>query len=82
MKERIAIEDKLSEVSQELKTFGYEVVDLDNTNLADVNAVVISGMDKNTMDMSTIQTNAPIINGRGMTAVQIRNEIDKRKIKN
>ncbi|MTI59186.1 MAG: YkuS family protein [Firmicutes bacterium] len=82
MKERIAVEDKLSEVSQELKTFGYEVVDLDNTNLADVNAVVISGMDKNTMDMSTIQTNAPIINALGMTAVQIRNEIDKRKIKN
>lgn len=82
MKERIAIEDSLSEVSQELKTFGYEVVNLNNTNLADVNAVVISGMDENTMDMSTIQTNAPVINARGMTAVQIRNEIDKRKIKN
>lgn len=76
---KIAVEDTLSNVSQELRTFGYDVVALDNSNLADINAVVVSGMDSDIMDISVIETNAPIINAKGMTAVQIKNEIDRRK---
>ena len=80
MKKKIAVEDSLSDVSQELKKFGYDVVNLENNNLSDLSAVVISGIDSNVMDMSTIKTDAPVINVRGMTAVQIRNEIDKRRL--
>lgn len=42
--------------------------------------LVISGMDDDLMDMTTIKTDAPVINARGMTAIQIRNEIDRRKL--
>ncbi|MFP4016553.1 MAG: YkuS family protein [Halanaerobiales bacterium] len=80
MHKKIAVEDSLSNVSQELRTFGYDVVTLDYNNLTDVNAVVISGIDSDMMNMSTIKTDAHVINARGMTAIQIKNEIDKRQL--
>lgn len=81
MKAKIAVEDDLSNVSQELETFGYEVVGIDSDQLEDVSAIVISGEDNNIMNVSKTQTRAPVINARGMTPVQIRKEIENRLVR-
>lgn len=77
MKGTIAVEGVLSNVAQELKTYGYDVVDVDNNLHQDLKAVVVSGEDVNIMNMSNIKVEVPVIDARGKTAVQVRQEIEK-----
>ncbi|MFW5991799.1 MAG: YkuS family protein [Halanaerobiaceae bacterium] len=81
MKMKIAVEDGLSNVKEELEESGYEVIELNNDDLQDAAAVVVSGEDNNMMDISETKTAAPIINARGMTAVDVRKAIEKRQVK-
>ncbi|GAB6098254.1 hypothetical protein JCM16358_01330 [Halanaerocella petrolearia] len=78
MNRKIAVEGGLSNVTQELQGNGYDIVDLDNQNLQNVDAVVVSGEDNNMMNMSDIKTKAQVINARGMNAFDIQKEIESR----
>lgn len=78
MKGKIAVEGSLKNITQELQEDGYEVVRLNETNMGNVDAVVITGEDNNTMNMSDIKTKAPVINARGLTADQVSLEVKKR----
>lgn len=78
MKSRVAVEGSLTNIARDLRTQGYEVVDLNSNEIQNVNAVVVSGEDNNVMNMADIKTKAPVINARGMTAEQVRSEIEKR----
>jgi len=78
MKAKIAVEDSLTNIARSLKDSGYEVVDLNHNKLDNVRAVVVSGIDDNMMAMQDIKTKAPVINARGLTAEEIRSEIEKK----
>ncbi|ADL12666.1 YkuS family protein [Acetohalobium arabaticum] len=74
----VAVEDDLSNVSQELERRGYEVMDLEEDNLQKVDAIVISGEDKNVMNMSDIKNEASVINADGLSAVEVSEELQNR----
>ena len=74
----VAVEENLTNVRQELDTSGYEIVDMHNENLQNVDAVIISGEDNNMMNMSDIATTAPVISARGLSAREVRSELEER----
>ncbi len=69
----IAVEDGLSDLKEILKLNGYQVVSPGKNNNAD--AVVVTGMDNNTMDIQNITTKAPVIDASGYTTDQILSRI-------
>ncbi len=73
----IAVERKLTNIQDALETEGYEVVLLDNANLDVVDAVIVSGMDANLMNMQDISTVAPVINAAGKTTAEILEELER-----
>ncbi len=77
-KATVAIEGSLTDVSRELKQEGYNVVDLTDKNARDADVVVITGEDDNVMGMSDISTKAPVIKARGLSAIQIKEELRNR----
>ncbi|ACL68798.1 YkuS family protein [Halothermothrix orenii] len=80
MARKIAVEEGLSNIAQELERFGYQVVNLTNQNMREADAIVISGQDRNMMNREDITSKAQIIDARGLTAVQVRNELENRLI--
>lgn len=79
-KYKIAVENDLTNVSQELERNGYEITDLNEKNLQNIDAVVVSGENKNVMNMSDIKTKAQIIDAQGLSAIEVKNEIENRII--
>ena len=74
----VAVEENLTNVQQELATSGYEIVDMHDENLQNVDAVIISGQDNNVMNMSDVVTTAPVINAKGLSAREVRSELEER----
>ena len=75
---KIAVDKNLTNVTQTLQEGGFEVVDYNEENLNDIDAYVITGEDKNTLSMSGTSTRQPVINARGMSAKEIRFELENR----
>ncbi len=76
---RIAVEDTLSDVAQELKAKGYEVVSLQQESDGDgCDCCVVSGQDQNVMGMQDATTQGSVINADGMTADQVCEQVDSR----
>lgn len=80
-RKRVAIENTLGDVRAFLSARGYEMVQLDphtqtGIELKNCDAIVISGMDDNLMGMTTIKTEAPVIDVKGMTPDQVLNRIE------
>ncbi|MEG6584416.1 YkuS family protein [Dendrosporobacter sp. 1207_IL3150] len=73
----IAIEKNLSRLADLLETEGYDVVDLENTNIDSVDAIVLSGVDNNIMNMQDIQVHVPIINAAGKSTEEILEELER-----
>lgn len=73
----IAVEKQLSNLLEILETEGYEVVDLDDTDLDTVDAIVVSGVDNNLMNMQDAVTNVPVINAAGKTLDDIVKELER-----
>ncbi|KJS15300.1 MAG: hypothetical protein VR69_14450 [Peptococcaceae bacterium BRH_c4b] len=69
----IAVEDGLPDLKEILKLNGYQVVSPGKNNNAD--AVVVTGMDNNIMDIQNITTKAPVIDASGYTTDQILSRI-------
>ncbi|MFW6269594.1 MAG: YkuS family protein [Bacillota bacterium] len=78
MEATIAIEDDLEDIKQELRENNYSLVDLEEADLDRVNAVLISGQDENVMGMMDTITEAPVINVQGMTASEVKDELDQK----
>jgi len=74
---RVAVEDSLQQVRDFLINKGYDVVDLGH-EVKKVDAVVISGQDKDMMGMHDITTTAPVINAQGLTAQEVYQELSNR----
>ncbi|SHE94502.1 Uncharacterised protein family (UPF0180) [Desulforamulus putei DSM 12395] len=73
MAKKVAIVPGLDDLSQLLKNQGYKVVKPGSGE--NVMAVVINGLDNNTMNMQGISTKAPVIDAAGYTPDQILSRI-------
>ncbi len=73
----IAVEQNLTNVIDLLETEGYEVVSLDQSNLDEVDAVVVSGADINLMNIQETLTEVPVISAAGKSAEEVLDEIDR-----
>ncbi|MTI80680.1 MAG: YkuS family protein [Firmicutes bacterium] len=73
---KIAVEDSLSDIKQALQEQGYQVVSPQEGQ--DAVAVIVTGMDENTMGMMGITALAPVIEARGMTANQILEQVENK----
>jgi hypothetical protein len=75
----VAVEPNLSTVRDYLSNQGYNVVDWDASNASGqgLNAIVISGSDKNVMGVQEATMTAPVINAEGMTPEDIAKRIQQ-----
>lgn len=71
---RIAVEDSLQQLKDFLQNKGYDVTDLNQT-ANQVDAIVISGQDKNVMGMQDVTTKAPVIDASGLTAEEVYQQL-------
>ncbi|GAB6137806.1 YkuS family protein [Halanaerobaculum tunisiense] len=80
MNNKIAIEGGLSNVTQELQDSNYDLVNLEESNLENVEAVILNGEDNNMMNMSDIKTEAQVINAQGLSASEVKSELQNRLV--
>lgn len=81
-RKRIAVESTIGILRDYLTEKGYEIVQLDphtqtGIELKNCDAIVVNGQDENMMGMTTIKTEAPVIDVRGMTPEQVLNRIEQ-----
>jgi hypothetical protein len=79
-RKRVAIENTLGNISDYLSENGFEVVQLDphtqtGIELKNCDAIVISGMDDNMMGMTSLKTESPVIDAKGMTPRDVLSQI-------
>ncbi|MEW6724468.1 MAG: YkuS family protein [Bacillota bacterium] len=76
----VAVAEGLTPVTEELRSRGYEPVQLgdDLSAVGDVAALVITGLDSNMMGVEDILTEKPVITARGRTAREVADEVDSR----
>lgn len=73
----IAVESTLSNICTALETEGYEVVTLEVEEVDDVDAIVVSGLDSNFLNMQETVTEVPVINAAGKTTQEVLEELEK-----
>ena len=81
-RKRIAVESTIGNLRDYLTEKGYEIVQLDphtqtGIELKNCDAIVITGQDENIMGLTTIKTEAPVIDVTGMTPEQVLNRIEQ-----
>lgn len=83
MREKIAVEAKLTPVKEFLSEKGYTVDSLDfnqdsSKKLQNYDAFIITGMNKNFMGITDTDTKAVVIDATGLSADQVYNELKSR----
>ncbi|RKO65525.1 YkuS family protein [Desulfofundulus salinus] len=73
MSKKIAVEENLTGLRELLREQGYTVVNPGNSE--NVLAIVVTGLDNNTMNMQDITTKVPVIDAAGKTPDQILSRI-------
>jgi len=71
------VEENLGNVKAVLQERGFDIVSVDRMS-SDVQAVVISGMDENLMQIQDRVVGAPVISAAGRTAEEVLAEIQRR----
>lgn len=77
MRAKVAIEDNLVPVKEYFSEQGCEVKSL-KENFRDCDAVVVSGQDVNFMGIEDIQTDAPVIDARGLRPEEVYSIVKER----
>ncbi|MDM5297727.1 YkuS family protein [Bacillus pumilus] len=76
---RIGVEPTLSDVEEQLKQKGYDVVRLDNEQqMEQCDCYVVTGLNSNMLGISDTETKASVIQASGMTADEICQEVEQR----
>lgn len=75
---KIAVENSLSDVRQQLESSGHQVVSMDAESLQGCDCCVISGQDKNMMGIAETATQASVINAQGMSADEVVQQVNER----
>ncbi|MCX7779397.1 MAG: YkuS family protein [Negativicutes bacterium] len=73
----VAVEKNLSNIVDLLEAQGYDVVAIDEADLAEVDAIVISGADANLMNIQDVAAEVPVINAAGKTSDEILQELNR-----
>ncbi len=79
----IGIQKELSTIRDYLKDNGYNVNEVDTTNLTSgttlqsFDAIVVSGVGDNLMGIDDTSTKAPVINADGLTPEDVKNQLDR-----
>lgn len=74
----VAVATELGNVRTALEREGFTVVDLEGTDLKDVNAVIVSGVSDDVMGIQDTETNAPVITADGRAADEILSDVKHR----
>lgn len=77
MNKTIAVEDNLTPVKSFLAARGCRIVDVEEAKSRQVDAVVLSGSDRNLMGMQDIIVAAPVINASGKTPQEVWEDIQR-----
>ena len=76
---KIAVEERLTDISSALQEKGYDIVTLRNEQDAQgCDCCVISGQDKDVMGMADAQTEQSVINAHGATAEEVCQQVEQR----
>jgi len=67
----IAVDEDLKGLREAIAGQGYEVVSLNEKDIDKADAVVVSGMEDDLMNIQDIKTKAPVINAVGKTSEEI-----------
>lgn len=67
----IAVASELGNVRAQLRDKGYTVVDLEDADLSQVDAVIVSGVSDNLTGVHDIETQAPVITAAGLSAGEV-----------
>jgi len=67
----VAVDDGLAPVRNFLTEQGCRIVTIDAARNQKVDAVILSGMDRNFLGMSDIMVDAPVVSAEGMTPEEI-----------
>jgi hypothetical protein len=79
----IGIQKELSTIRDYLKNCGYNVNEVDTTNLTSsttlqsFDAVVVSGVGDNLMGIDDTETKMPVINADGLTPADVKDQLDR-----
>ena len=76
MERRIAVEDGLSPIKEYLQQKGYKVVNMQAIEGAD--AAVISGGDKNFMNMQNVVIETPVISAQGLSPEDVLKQLESK----
>jgi hypothetical protein len=75
---RVAVDDALRPVKEQLLAGGFDVVRLAGGVPEDVQAIVVNGLDDNLMGRQDIVARVPIVNADGMTPTEVAEEVSRR----
>ncbi len=73
----VAVDDGLTPVKNYLTEQGCQVINIDAAKNEKVDAVVISGMDKDFLGIEDIMIDAPVFSAQGMTPVEVWQDIQQ-----
>ncbi|MDF2626398.1 MAG: hypothetical protein K0R39_229 [Symbiobacteriaceae bacterium] len=76
---RIAVQDGLTPVEQELRSRGFQVTKFTNGTMSNVDGAVVTGMSNNVMGIADTNGNKfPIVEANGLTAIEICDSLEAR----
>lgn len=76
---KIGVEQSLTNVSDALRSKGYEVIPLSNeSDVKDVDCCVVTGMDSNIMGIQTTSTEVPVIEASGLSAEEVCQKVESK----
>jgi len=76
---RIAVEDGLTPVKDELRSRGFEVTKFTQGTMANVDGAIVTSMSNNFMGVADTQGNKfPIVEANGLTAQEVVNSLETR----
>ena len=67
----VAVDEDLKGLREAIASQGYEVVSLNERDIDKADAVVVSGIEDDLMNIQDIKTKAPVINAVGKTSEEI-----------
>lgn len=73
----VAVDEGLTPVKNYLSKQGCQIIKINEAKNKQVDAVVLSGMDKNIMGMEDMVINAPVFHAEGMTPEEIWRDIQQ-----
>ncbi|MDI3533953.1 MAG: hypothetical protein PWQ82_318 [Thermosediminibacterales bacterium] len=75
MTKTIAIDDSLTSLKKRLEREGYKIVDMDKTNLKNVDAVIVNSIDDNIMGIQNTYTKSPVVSADGLDHEEVIREL-------